>query len=230
MGLTLRQRAFLDKLIDLYHDNNGPVHYSVLAQKLGVNRFSAYDMLKSLESKGLVGSEYVLDDNSGPGRSSVVFFPLDRARRVLARWTGAEESKEWEEAKQRIMADLQAGHLAREQLLDELIQAIPETSSPLAFCARALTALALYADTQLDNVGQRLDTLIGTTGKPEEPNLDLLAGFTLGLSLPKAPADLIAPLVSFAQRYQERLKEIDQEGRRRLADFLREVAHTLDSG
>ena len=50
--LTARQRAFLDKLLELYRERKSPVHYSDVAERLGVNRFSAYDMLKVLEKKG----------------------------------------------------------------------------------------------------------------------------------------------------------------------------------
>ena len=41
MKLTPRQQTFLDKLFDLYREFNGPVHYSVVAERLGVNKFSA---------------------------------------------------------------------------------------------------------------------------------------------------------------------------------------------
>ncbi len=60
LKLTPRQQAFLDKLFELYRELKGPVHYSIVADKLGVNKFSAYDMLKVLEEKGVAASDYVL--------------------------------------------------------------------------------------------------------------------------------------------------------------------------
>jgi energy-coupling factor transport system substrate-specific component len=78
--LTPRQRAFLDKLFELCREHQGPVHYSAVAEHLGVNRFSAYDMLKVLEKKGLAASSYALAaGHSGPGRSMVVFEPTPQA-------------------------------------------------------------------------------------------------------------------------------------------------------
>ncbi|HSR33115.1 MAG TPA: helix-turn-helix domain-containing protein, partial [Anaerolineae bacterium] len=84
--LTARQRAFLDKLMELYHEHQGPVHYTDVAQGLGVNRFSAYDMLKVLEEKGFAESSYALRsaesgmaEHAGPGRSMVVFAPTPLA-------------------------------------------------------------------------------------------------------------------------------------------------------
>ena len=84
LKLTPRQQAFLDKLFELYREFKQPVHYSIVADKLGVNKFSAYDMLKVLEEKGVAASDYVLsDDQAGPGRSQVVFYPTHKAAQFL---------------------------------------------------------------------------------------------------------------------------------------------------
>src|SRR5215510_14717504 len=84
MKLTPRQQTFLDNLFELYREVKGPDHYSVVADKLGVNKFSASDMLKVLEEKGVAASDYVLnDDQVGPGRSQVVFYPTHKAAQFL---------------------------------------------------------------------------------------------------------------------------------------------------
>ena len=46
MKLTRRQEEFIRKLMDLYWEKRGPIHYSVLAERLGVSPFTAYDMLR----------------------------------------------------------------------------------------------------------------------------------------------------------------------------------------
>lgn len=51
MKITRRQEDFIRKLLDLYRESEGPIHYSELAERLGVNRFTAYDMLRLLEEK-----------------------------------------------------------------------------------------------------------------------------------------------------------------------------------
>ena len=84
LKLTPRQQTFLDKLFDLYRECKGPVHYSMVAETLGVNKFSAYDMLKVLEEKGVAASDYVLNnEQTGPGRSQVVFYPTNTAAQFL---------------------------------------------------------------------------------------------------------------------------------------------------
>jgi predicted transcriptional regulator len=46
MKLTFRQKAFLSKLIDVYREMQEPVHYSIIAKRLGLNNSTAYDMLR----------------------------------------------------------------------------------------------------------------------------------------------------------------------------------------
>jgi Mn-dependent DtxR family transcriptional regulator len=46
------------------------VHYSRLAERLGVSRFTAYDMLRLLEEKGFVSSDYQLSAHKSVGRRS----------------------------------------------------------------------------------------------------------------------------------------------------------------
>ena len=54
MELTFRQKTFLSKLLDLYHEMREPVHYSLVAERLGLSSSTAYDMLRLLEQKGMV--------------------------------------------------------------------------------------------------------------------------------------------------------------------------------
>ncbi|MDY6834738.1 MAG: hypothetical protein SVY53_08095 [Chloroflexota bacterium] len=48
MQLTIRQRAFLTKLIGLYGTIQDPVHYSVVADQPETSGSTAYDMLRLL--------------------------------------------------------------------------------------------------------------------------------------------------------------------------------------
>jgi len=73
MKLTHRQETFILRLLDLSHEMNGPIHYSALAKRVGVSPFTAYDMLRLLEEKGLVRSEYRIEPRkTSVGRSEVV--------------------------------------------------------------------------------------------------------------------------------------------------------------
>lgn len=85
--LTRRQAEFVDNLVSLNQLLDGPIHYSVLAEHIGVSPFTAYDMLRVLEEKGLVRSEYHLpEDRQGPGRAERVFFATAKGRAQRRRW------------------------------------------------------------------------------------------------------------------------------------------------
>src|SRR5258708_5447575 len=113
MELTRRQTTFIERLVDLYHEAQGPIHYSTLAQRLGVSRFTAYDMLRLLEEKGLVTSAYQLTaGKSGPGRSEVLYEPTERAHALVAELAGPGGPVEWATVKRRLVENFagQNGH------------------------------------------------------------------------------------------------------------------------
>ena len=76
-------------MLDFYRESEDAVHYALVAERLGVSKFTAYDMLRLLEKKSYVTSEYVLDpQRSGPGRSTVLFRPTEKAQALLHRLAG----------------------------------------------------------------------------------------------------------------------------------------------
>src|SRR5258706_2294354 len=106
MELTRRQTTFMERLVDLYHEAHGPIPYSTLALRLGVSRFTAYDMLRLLEEKGLVTSAYQLTaGKSGPGRSEVLYEPTERAHALVAQLANAGGGLEWAAVKRRLVED-----------------------------------------------------------------------------------------------------------------------------
>ena len=252
MELTVRQRDFLDKLVELYRQARRPVHYSDLASTLGVSRFSAYDMLRLLESKGLVRAEYTRGEHdTGPGRSSVVFVPLLRARALLSRLVPHSlEQHEWTETVEHILGHLEEAEEARfagiqkaqearavddAGLLDELLAAIPRAVSPLAYSAQVLTALLLPLRSRLAAMDRDLEAMLAPdeNGAEAGGGLDLLAGFALGASLTGATSrlsrDVSARLLEYSRTCQSYIGQMDAESRRLLAGFVREVVDNLEN-
>ncbi|MGD9115822.1 MAG: helix-turn-helix domain-containing protein [Dehalococcoidia bacterium] len=142
--LTARQRAFLNKFLDVCREQQEPVHYSVVARRLGLNNSTAYDMLKLLEQKGMVSSQYATPKaNSGPGRSTILFSPTVRAMesRSVADNRGREK---WEEFKARLLTSLSQGTVEDYQDdLNELLNMVAELKSSLEQYAEFMTALLL---------------------------------------------------------------------------------------
>jgi hypothetical protein len=226
--LTARQRAFLNKLFDLYREHQGPVHYSLVAEKLGVNRFSAYDMLKLLEKKGVARSDYVLAaKHAGPGRSMIVFYPTKQAASLLSQLTGDMNiNEEWRQVKERILQRLRETKSANyRELLNELLARIPEHRSPLIYCTEMITALLLNLNRAKEKAsGMNPFRTLASLGSTGEAGLGALAGLSLGSTLTeKADVSLRDKLLSCTEHYHAHLLNLSEEAKASLSDFLQEA-------
>ncbi|TEU11197.1 MAG: hypothetical protein E3J21_24195 [Anaerolineales bacterium] len=231
--LTPRQRAFLNKLFDLYHEHQGPVHYSLVAEKLGVNRFSAYDMLKLLEKKGVARSDYVLAaEHAGPGRSMIVFYPTKQAASLLSQLTGdIKINEEWRQVKERILQRLRETKSANyRELLNELLARMPEHRSPLIYCTEMITALLLNLNRAKEKAsGMNPFRALASLGSTGEAGLGALAGLSLGSTLTeKADVSLSDKLLSCTKHYHAHLLNLSEEAKASLSEFLQEALVIFD--
>lgn len=232
MKTTRRQRAFLGQFLDLYQQDRQALHYSVVAEELDVKKTTAYEMLRLLEDRGLVASEYVLPkESAGPGRSTIVFYPTEEATALMSRLAGqAWETEEWDEVKQRILQALHEGKgTGYEDLLNEILLRIPQRKSPMLYTAEVITAVILHVYQLRGETGtNRLFRTLKSLGLPGELGLNALTGLTLGLTLvERANRRFTTMILSYAAKYDEDLTKLSAENRRSLADFVREVLETI---
>jgi hypothetical protein len=233
--LTARQRAFLDKLLELCREHRGPVHYSDVAERLGVNRFSAYDMLKVLEKKGLAASSYALvAGHAGPGRSIVVFAPTPQATSIVL--PGAENGRpgeDWLGVRERVLNKLRSAREASyREALNDLLARLPEANAPLTFCTEMIGALLL----NMRRVTTRAGGLnpfraLSAFRTHDATELETLAGLSVGTTLAvgdEAGLSLTQRLLDHAQRYQANLGRLSEEARSALVQFLEEALEALD--
>jgi hypothetical protein len=218
----------LDKLFDLYREYQAPVHYSLVAEKLGVNKFSAYDMLKLLEKKGVARSDYVLaTGHVGPGRSMIVFYPTQQAANLLSQFTGdVHLDEEWRQVKERILQKLRETKSANyRELLHEILAKISEHKSPLIYCTEMITALLLNLNRAKEKAsGMNPFKALSSLGLAGEAGLGALAGLSLGATLTeKADASLRDNLLLCTERYHAYLLNLSEEAKTSLSDFLEEA-------
>ena len=231
MELTFRQKVFLNKLLDLYHEMREPVHYSLVAERLGLSSSTAYDMLRLLEQKGMVGSEYATPKvTSGPGRSSILFFPTAEAIELFFCLAGEnQEQEEWEDVKARILLSLHQGKASGYQgLLRELLVRIPEARSPLVRCAEVLTALLLSLRETKHTFGRRSPVSMFLGAPVGSLGMSTLAGLALGLCLADKKAQhLLGNFQKNTKRYEASLQELSPESLKTLHRFTRDVWNML---
>ncbi len=234
MKLTGRQRGFLSTFLDLYREAQEPLHYTAVAQQLGVSKITAYDMLRLLEERGLVQSEYVLrGKGQGAGRSSIVFRPTSQADALFAELAGEDANHgEWETVKTRALEALRAGKGAGyENLLEEILARLPSCQSPMLYAAEMITAVILSLQQLREDASEsnRFDKL-RSLGLPGEAGLSALGGLAVGLSfVERINRRLINLLLSYTDRYQETIVSLGAENKRRLENFAREVIKIVEA-
>ncbi len=233
--LTNRQRAFLDKLLELYREHKGPVHYSDVAARLGVNRFSAYDMLKVLEKKGFASSSYALaTEHSGPGRPPVVFAPTSQAATLLGLGLDdARLSEDWQKVREGVLNKLRHAREANpREALNDLLARLPEANAPLTYCTEMIGALLLNMQLFRARAGGlspfRVLAALRTSDAAE---LETLPGLSVGVALASDDENhrgLTQRLLHHIQSYQASLSRLSDEGRAVLVRFLEEALEALD--
>ncbi|HXA28120.1 MAG TPA: hypothetical protein VN193_05175 [Candidatus Angelobacter sp.] len=82
-ALTARRRQCLAALDRAVRAAGGAVHYSAVADPLGISAWTAYDLLRELERDGLVATSYAHRAGVAVGRTQVGFAPTSAGRAAL---------------------------------------------------------------------------------------------------------------------------------------------------
>lgn len=232
MTLTGRQKAFLEKFLALYNQAQEALHYTHVADVLGMGKVTAYDMLRSLKERGLVRAEYVLrGKGQGGGRSTVLFVPTNKAQDLFVELTGEEwDRAEWEAVRIRLLESLRQ-QTDYQALLEEILARLPHQTNPLLYAAEMSTAIILdlllvEQDAPTSALVERLKAL----GLPGEVGLNALGGLAMGLSLVERANRRLADKLAGATRfYQQSLARLSREGKGHLSNFVQEVMKAVSS-
>jgi DNA-binding MarR family transcriptional regulator len=233
MKLTRRQETFIRKLLDLYHQSEGPIHYSALAELVGVSKITAYDMLRHLEEKGYITSHYQLEDEkSGPGRSKVVFSPTPLARKMLAQMAGPLEGADWEKVKEKVITRISPGELPDADLKRELFDRIlDEENDKIRYCMEVMMVLIFRM--QKSRQRQFFIDMLPSILPPDEPSnrssLIMIGGFALGLLADEGVQDQVwsQELVDHVKQVQAIIADLDDVDCHHLALSLMDILGSI---
>lgn len=234
MKITRRQEDFIRKMIDLHRELQGPFHYSCLAERLGISPFTAYDMLRLLEEKGVVTSQYHLaEDKSGPGRSEIFFLPTAEAYRVFAKISEDVDSQEWEALLEAALSKVCSGALQDRKLANDVLALVPpEGQGSLHYCVEvmAVIALLLRRGDSRQLLLSSLPNILPSIESANPVNLSLLGGFALGILANEKvnDRDWGRELIEHVSHYQALVADMNSQLCRKLVVSLREVYKTLE--
>ncbi len=229
MKLTRRQETFINRFLDLYRELNGPIHYSLLAERVGVSPFTAYDMLRLLEEKGYVTSEYRIDsEKPSVGRSAVVFIPTEVASRRIEELTNGADLGDWDSTKSRILARIRTSEFQDRILAEEMLARVPpDAPETLRYCFEVMMVLILRLGrgTGRHILVERLPQFLKPKGTISRSGLLLLGGFVLGLLANENAIDLDwdQSIIKQVERYQALVMEMEPRLYRSLGDGIKDM-------
>lgn len=236
--LTRRQLDVLGRFIDLYREGGRPLHYTEVAEHVGVRPVTAYEMLRLLESRGLATSEYRLEkrEGSGPGRASVYFRPTPLAHQIMRDLMAGDEGEEgpWETIKTRILERLQTR--PHDELVEELLSRVDEEAGPLTYLAEMTAGILLLLEETLAGLRQdpEFRERLAALGLPGDLGVQALAGLSVGLALTgRLNRRLTTFLLLQSRRYRQHVAQLSEAECRQLNAFVQEVLQALqvaDSG
>lgn len=229
MKLTHRQETFVQSLLDLYRELNGPIPYSALAERIGVSPFTAYDMLRLLEEKGLVTSQYHLDsDKLVGGRSKIVFLPTELAHQLFIELAGEPDQGNWENVRTQIMEKIRGGELNDRVLAEEILARVPpDVPDVLRYCIEVMTIVILRLGKGAGRrvLAEHLPQIIEWKGTVTRSGLMLLGGFTLGLLANESNSDVEwhKLFLEHIRRYQSLVMDMEPRLCHRLGDSMKDA-------
>jgi DNA-binding Lrp family transcriptional regulator len=228
MKLTRRQEEFVVNLIELNRELDGPIHYSTLAERLGVSPFTAYDMLCVLEEKGMVSSKYQrAAGKSGPGRAERLFCPVLPKATGEAKLAVKNETAELDEVelKRFLMKKLRSGDIPNKDAAEAILARIPrENPGEVGYCMEVMTimALRLRESKGQEKLLEILPQLLPGEEENVRANLTLLGGIAFGLLVQEdgSSREWSQMLLEHVRQYQEFVVTMTAVQLRRLAELL----------
>ncbi|HWS23545.1 MAG TPA: hypothetical protein VN226_03845 [Anaerolineales bacterium] len=235
LKLTYRQRQFLQQFIDYYFKVGHDVHYVTFAEDLGLGNSSVYEMLRALEFKGLVSSDYRFYSDShqrGPGRPCVVFNPTPLASQILCPKIPVQslESRAWRNLKENVFMGLrELKKTGYEACLTSLVNRITKRRSPLLFAAEMITMLLVmivsYSDAKI--IRPFLNSLSNLTNIGDLNYSYLKHQFVTFSNLSSVNESFFNTLSTQSQKVEHAISDLRFEHRIMLTEFVRDAARIL---
>ncbi|WML42380.1 Lrp/AsnC family transcriptional regulator [Neobacillus sp. OS1-2] len=201
ISLTKRRREFLDQIWQQYQTTNLPVHYSDVAEAIGVSKWTAYDVLKTLESQGLLKRTYAVNENE-TGRSTVVFSPTSMAD-LLFQKERREISNpdEWEIILNRVRVLMaQQQNLPLMDAIKHILELMKNVEVKLEFCTYFLCVLLLF----LNSLGNPIkDLTVNMVNASEESHIQLsvFVGAVVGMIIQSVGDEISPEMIIIVQQF-----------------------------
>jgi DNA-binding Lrp family transcriptional regulator len=221
--LTGRQQDFLNTINQLYGQFKRPVHYSEVADQLGVSKWTAYDVMKQLNELGILDVTYIVRNDNMPGRSTVGFIPIK-----MGCGSAATSDDKWKLIEESLLARIRkAKHEDRNRILEDIIEEISHLDDSLVLCAYTIALLMVDLGDELkkEEINDSLKEIAKMKIKAEL-KLSILIGLLIGQAMKKGKnKPMIQNIMQYINKLQHNISDISVEQQNMLWDF---AVHTVN--
>ncbi|MFK9095274.1 Lrp/AsnC family transcriptional regulator [Bacillus salipaludis] len=222
ISLTKRRREFLDQIWQQYQTTNLPVHYSDVAKAIGVSKWTAYDVLKTLESQGLLKRSYAVNENE-TGRSVVVFSPTEIADHLFKKERREISNREeWEGILNKV-SDIMENqqNLPLIDAINYILELMKHVEVKLEFCAYFLCVLILYLNSLGDSTK---DLTVNMVNASEESKVQLtvFVGAVVGMIIQSVGEELSPEMISLVQQFFDNVNQLNTAELELLIEFIKQ--------
>jgi hypothetical protein len=181
----------------------------------------------TLEKEGLLASQYEVNQGEKfPGRAMVLFTPTHLGDLVLSGEALKEKIpvKEWQQVNERLLSLCEKlKKVNPKELVEQLMAELPGLESPLIFSAYMIVLLIAQLQTISEKGIGLVKNVVMNTIKAET-GLIIFAGAVMGSMLKTANQfSLLSQIVSYMDRFQANLAELNQSEHALLMNFLEET-------
>jgi len=222
INLTKRRREFLDQIWRQYQTTNLPVHYSEVAEAIGVSKWTAYDVLKTLESQGLLKRNYATNENE-TGRSVVVFSPTEIADRLFQKdRRKISNPEEWEVILNQATALIEnQQNLPLMDGINNILEQMKNVDVKLEFCAYFLCVLIIFLKS-LGNPVKELTVNLVNASQESKVQLTVFVGAVVGMIIQSVGEELSPEMVTLVQQFFDNANQLNSTELDLLIAFIKQ--------
>lgn len=226
MGITKRRVEFIKVLDELCRKYNGPVHYSLVAERLGVSKWTAYDLLTALKEEGYVEVTYIVNEKGG-GRSTVAFGLTPKGRDLISKDVKREILNKLSSELKIYLKSLEG--LSINELLQSGIREISSSKTPILKALNISAILFILGQklaVNLDNISSSYKILSNSID-PQSGLLGLTA-LVIGVIIAKAGINKYSSTInqkisSLLDKYREILDRLSYSDKEALFKITKEI-------
>jgi len=221
--LTERRKQFLRGVVDMYRRTRLPVHYETLAERLGVSKWTAYDVLRALEEQGLLTRDYTVNRGE-PGRSQIVFVPTPAAEALFTQARPvALEDHDLAELKQDALESLaQWRRLKPAQATQRIMAAIAGADVQVKFCTYIMALFLVHLGNLNESAVAVVRRLVRQTPGVEMP-LTVFVGIVLGMAIEAMGHGVGEELIELLGRFLKSVMDLTEPEKAMLVSFLNDA-------